>query len=106
MSEQQAPLTGRRRQAAVNFVLDVLGFGIIIPVLPRLIQQMMGGDAGAGAEMHGVFLSVWALMQFIFSPLIGAISDRYGRRPVILISCFGLGLDYIVMALAPTVWWL
>lgn len=111
MSEQPLPLTGRRRQAAVNFILvtvmlDVLGFGIIIPVLPRLIQQMMGGDAGAGAEMHSVFLSVWALMQFIFSPLLGAISDRYGRRYVILISCFGLGLDYIVMALAPTVWWL
>ncbi|HZR33847.1 MAG TPA: TCR/Tet family MFS transporter [Nevskia sp.] len=111
MSEPQTPITGRRRQAAVAFifvtiVLDVLGFGIIIPVLPKLVQQMMGGDPAQGARMYGVFVSVWALMQFFFSPLLGAISDRYGRRRVILISCFGLGMDYIVMALAPTVWWL
>ncbi len=104
-------LTARRRQAAVVFiaitiVIDVLGFGVIIPVLPRLVQQFMGGDAARGAAMYGVFGTVWALMQFFFSPLLGAISDRFGRRPVILISCFGLGLDYIVMALAPSIGWL
>jgi MFS transporter, DHA1 family, tetracycline resistance protein len=111
MSEQTAPLSGRRRQAAVAFifvtvVIDVLGFGVIIPVLPKLVQQMMGGNAASGATMYGLFGTVWALMQFIFSPLLGAISDRFGRRPVILISCFGLGLDYIVMALAPNIGWL
>jgi DHA1 family tetracycline resistance protein-like MFS transporter len=104
-------LAGGRRQAAVLFiaitvVIDVLGFGVIIPVLPRLVQQFMGGDAARGAAMFGVFGTVWALMQFFFSPLLGAVSDRFGRRPVILISCFGLGLDYIVMALAPSIGWL
>ncbi len=104
-------LDSRRRQAAVFFiaitvVIDVLGFGIIIPVLPRLVQQFMGGDPSRGAAMYGLFGTVWALMQFFFSPLLGAISDRFGRRPVILISCFGLGVDYIVMALAPSIGWL
>jgi MFS transporter, DHA1 family, tetracycline resistance protein len=104
-------LAGGRRQAAVLFititvVIDVLGFGVIIPVLPRLVQQFMGGNAARGAAMFGVFGTVWALMQFFFSPLLGAVSDRFGRRPVILISCFGLGLDYIVMALAPSIGWL
>ena len=104
-------LEGRRRQAAVVFiaitvVIDVLGFGVIIPVLPRLVQQFMGGDPSRGAAMYGLFGTVWALMQFFFAPLLGAISDRFGRRPVILISCFGLGLDYIVMALAPSIGWL
>jgi MFS transporter, DHA1 family, tetracycline resistance protein len=104
-------LEGKRRQAAVVFiaitvVIDVLGFGVIIPVLPRLVQQFMGGDPSRGAAMYGVFGTVWALMQFFFSPLLGAISDRFGRRPVILISCFGLGIDYIVMALAPSLGWL
>jgi MFS transporter, DHA1 family, tetracycline resistance protein len=101
----------RRTQAAVLFiaitvVIDVLGFGVIIPVLPRLVQQFMGGDPVRGAAMYGLFGTVWAVMQFFSSPLLGAISDRFGRRPVILISCFGLGLDYIVMALAPSVGWL
>lgn len=101
----------RRTQAAVIFiaitvVIDVLGFGIIIPVLPRLVQQFMGGDPVRGAAMYGLFGTVWAVMQFFSAPLLGAISDRFGRRPVILISCFGLGLDYIVMALAPSVGWL
>ncbi|MHB8816901.1 MAG: TCR/Tet family MFS transporter [Steroidobacteraceae bacterium] len=101
----------RRTRAAVLFiaitvVIDVLGFGVIIPVLPRLVQQFMGGDPVRGAAMYGLFGTVWAVMQFFSAPLLGAISDRFGRRPVILISCFGLGLDYIVMALAPSVGWL
>jgi MFS transporter, DHA1 family, tetracycline resistance protein len=111
MNAHSDPLSSRRRRAAVVFifitvVIDVLGFGVIIPVLPKLVQQFMGGDAAQGATMFGVFGTVWALMQFFFSPLLGAVSDRYGRRPVILISCFGLGLDYIVMALAPNIGWL
>ena len=99
------------RQAAIAFifitvVLDVLAMGIIIPVLPRLIQDFLQGDTARAAEMFGVFATVWALMQFFCSPIIGMLSDRFGRRRVILLSNFGLGLDYIVMALAPTIGWL
>jgi len=90
----------------VTILLDVLSFGIIIPVLPKLIERFMSGDTARAAEMYGLFGSVWALMQFICSPIFGALSDRFGRRPVILLSNFGLGFDYIVMALAPTVSWL
>jgi DHA1 family tetracycline resistance protein-like MFS transporter len=99
------------RQAAITFifitvVLDVLAMGIIIPVLPRLVQDFLGGDTARAAEMFGVFATVWALMQFFCSPIIGMLSDRFGRRRVILLSNFGLGLDNIVMALAPTIGWL
>jgi DHA1 family tetracycline resistance protein-like MFS transporter len=86
--------------------LDVLALGMMIPVLPRLILDFEGGDAATASETIGVFLTVWGLMQFFFSPLLGSLSDRYGRRPVILISCLGLGLDYIFMALAPSLGWL
>jgi DHA1 family tetracycline resistance protein-like MFS transporter len=101
----------KTRNAALVFifitvVVDVLALGIIIPVLPKLVEGFMGGDTARAAEIYGVFGTVWALMQFIFSPVLGTLSDRFGRRPVILISCFGLGLDYILMALAPTLWWL
>jgi DHA1 family tetracycline resistance protein-like MFS transporter len=87
-------------------LLDMLGLGIIIPILPRLVVSLSGGDPAHGALVYGLFGTVFALMQFLFSPLIGSISDRFGRRPVLLISCFGMGLDYIVMALAPTTGWL
>lgn len=90
----------------VTILLDVLSFGIIIPVLPKLIERFMSGDTARAAEMYGLFGTVWALMQFVCSPIFGALSDRFGRRPVILLSNFGLGFDYIVMALAPTVSWL
>ncbi len=90
----------------VTILLDVLSFGIIIPVLPKLIEHFMNGDTAAAAKMFGIFGTVWALMQFICSPIFGALSDRFGRRPVILLANFGLGFDYIVMALAPTVSWL
>lgn len=100
-----------RRPAAVAFifvtvVLDVLALGIIIPVLPKLVENFMGGNTGRAAEIYGLFGSVWALMQFVCSPVLGALSDRFGRRPVILFSNFGLGLDYILMALAPNLAWL
>src|SRR5262249_37076649 len=87
-------------------VLDMLALGMIIPVLPKLVVNFSGGDTARGAEIFGLFATVWALMQFVCSPLLGALSDRFGRRPVILISNFGLGLDYILMALAPNLWWL
>ena len=107
MSEQNPQPSSR--PAAVIFifvtvVLDVLALGIIIPVLPKLVESFLGGDTATAAEMFGLFGTVWALMQFIFSPVLGALSDQYGRRRVILISCFGLGVDYIFMASAPTLW--
>jgi DHA1 family tetracycline resistance protein-like MFS transporter len=75
-------------------------------VLPRLIQEFMGGDPARAAGMFGLFGTAWALMQFFASPLLGSLSDRFGRRPVILLSCLGLALDYAFMALAPSLGWL
>ena len=99
------------RKAALVFIfaivlLDVIALGIVIPVLPKLIETMLGGDTPRAAEIFGFFGTAWALMQFIFSPVLGALSDRYGRRPVLLISMTGHGLDYILMALAPSLAWL
>jgi DHA1 family tetracycline resistance protein-like MFS transporter len=90
----------------VTVLIDMLAFGMIIPVLPVLVQDFAGGSAARGAEIYGLFGTAWALMQVIFSPVQGSLSDRFGRRPVILISCAGLGLDFILMALAPNLWWL
>lgn len=89
----------------VTAVLDILAMGIIIPVLPRLIEGFVGSNAQAGV-INGVFIALWAGMQFLASPIIGSLSDQYGRRPVILISCAGLAADYVLMALAPDLWWL
>lgn len=89
----------------VTIVLDTLGFGITIPVLPRLIVDF-AGDTARGAEIFGLFVTIWSLMQFLFAPLLGALSDRFGRRPVLILSGFGLGLDYVIMALAPDLAWL
>jgi len=98
------------RRAALAFilitaVLDIVAMGIIIPVLPQLIVEFVGSNADAG-WINGVFVALWAGMQFICSPIIGSLSDKFGRRPVILISCAGLALDYVLMALAPNLWWL
>jgi DHA1 family tetracycline resistance protein-like MFS transporter len=84
----------------------MLALGMVIPVLPKLIESFVAGDTARASEFVGLFSAVWALMQFLCSPLLGALSDRFGRRPIILISNFGLGLDYIVMALAPNLAWL
>lgn len=84
----------------------MLSLGMIIPVLPKLVENFLGGDTARAAEVFGVFSTAWALMQFLCSPLLGALSDSFGRRPVVLISNFGLGLDYVLMALAPNLWWL
>ena len=99
------------RRAALAFifvtvVIDVLAFGIIIPVLPKLVEAFEGGDTAAAATTYGIFGTAWGLMQFFFMPVMGALSDRFGRRPVILISCLGLGLDFFLMALAPNLTWL
>jgi DHA1 family tetracycline resistance protein-like MFS transporter len=99
------------RRAALIFIfvtvmLDMLAIGTMIPVLPKLVVAFKGGDVAAAAEVFGLFGTAWALMQFVFSPVQGALSDRFGRRPVILMSNLGLGLDYILMALAPNLTWL
>jgi len=94
-----------RRALAFIFctvTLDVLALGIMIPVLPTIVLGFMDGDTAGAAKVFGLFATAWGLMQFLCSPLLGALSDRYGRRPVILISCLGLGLDYIFMAIAPS----
>jgi MFS transporter, DHA1 family, tetracycline resistance protein len=90
----------------VTVTLDFLAFGIIAPVLPNLIIRFEGGNIARAADITGYFGFAWNLMQFLFLPVLGAWSDRFGRRPVILISCLGLGLDYIFMAMAPTLRWL
>ena len=99
------------RRAAILFILitvllDMLSFGIVIPVLPKLVEQFLFGDTAEAAVIYGLMGTAWALMQFICAPIQGALSDRFGRRPVVLLSNLGLGLDYLVMALAPNVVWL
>jgi DHA1 family tetracycline resistance protein-like MFS transporter len=90
----------------ITVALDMMAVGIIVPVLPKLIIQFQHGDVARAAWYVGLFGALWAAMQFIFSPIIGSASDRFGRRPVILASNFGLGFDYILMAVAPTLSWL
>lgn len=98
-----------RHRAAIAFIyvtvlLDILAFGIIIPVLPHLIEELIGGGIADAAWWVGIFGTVFAVVQFAFSPVQGALSDRFGRRPVILISNLGLALDFVVLAVAPTLW--
>src|SRR5450432_2549522 len=99
------------RKAAVIFIfitvmLDMLALGLIAPVLPKLLLNFLGGNTPSAAKMFGIFGTVFALMQFFASPVLGVLSDRFGRRPVIVLSNLGLGFDYVVMALAPTLNWL
>ncbi len=96
------------RKAALGFIfvtlfLDILGIGLIIPVAPRLIGSFLS-DPVAQSRMYGAFAAVYALMQFVFSPILGALSDKVGRRPVILGSLVGGGLDYLLLATAPSLW--
>lgn len=88
----------------VTVVVDMLAFGIVIPVLPHLVVELIGGSIARAAVWSGGFSALFMLMQFVFSPVQGALSDRFGRRTVILISSFGLGVDFILMALAPVLW--
>ncbi len=99
------------RKAALIFILitvtlDILALGMIIPVLPHLFEQFLGNDTAMAARYYGYAGMLWAGMQFLWSPVLGTLSDRFGRRPVVLLSNLGLGLDYIFMALAPTLSWL
>jgi DHA1 family tetracycline resistance protein-like MFS transporter len=96
------------RQPAVKFILltlflDVLGFGLLIPVAPRLVAELQGQGTAAAATTYGLLITMYAAMQLVFAPVLGSLSDRFGRRPVILIALFGSGLDYFAMALAPSV---
>jgi MFS transporter, DHA1 family, tetracycline resistance protein len=105
------PATSSARGAAVAFIfvtilLDMLALGLIMPILPKLVESFVDNDTAQAARIFGVFGTAWALMQFVFSPILGSLSDRFGRRPVVLLSNFGLGLDYVLMALAPSLIWL
>jgi MFS transporter, DHA1 family, tetracycline resistance protein len=90
----------------VTVLLDMVALGVIVPVLPKLIIHFEHGDMAMAATQTGIFAFVWAAMQFIFAPVTGALSDHFGRRPVVLLSNFGLGCDYILMAVSPTLSWL
>ena len=90
----------------VTILLDMLALGLILPILPKLVESFVDNDTATAARIFGLFGTAWALMQFLFSPILGALSDRFGRRPVVLLSNFGLALDYVLMALAPSLTWL
>lgn len=113
MTETTTPTDhpGGVRRAAFGFIfasalINSLSFGIMIPVVPKLVEQLAGGDTANAAEWNVVLATAWGIMQFLCGPILGMLSDRYGRRPVLLISIFGLGIDFILMALAPDMWWL
>jgi MFS transporter, DHA1 family, tetracycline resistance protein len=90
----------------VTILLDMFALGLILPILPKLVESFVDNDTARAAEIFGLFGTAWALMQFLFSPVLGGLSDRFGRRPVVLLSNLGLALDYVLMALAPSLTWL
>ncbi|HYM87009.1 MAG TPA: TCR/Tet family MFS transporter [Pseudoxanthomonas sp.] len=104
------PPSGKRTAALIfifiTVLIDVLSFGVIIPVLPGLVRQFTGGDYVQAAWWIGIFGFLFAAIQFVSSPIQGTLSDRYGRRPVILLSCLGLGIDFVLMAVAHSLPWL
>jgi DHA1 family tetracycline resistance protein-like MFS transporter len=115
MSEETVPESAvgasppRRGAVAFIFVtllLDMFALGLIMPILPKLVESFVANDTAHAARIFGLFGTAWALMQFFFSPILGGLSDRFGRRPVVLLSNFGLALDYVLMALAPSLIWL
>ena len=102
----QAPRRGAVAFIFVTILLDMLALGLIMPILPKLIEGFVANDTAQAARIFGLFGTAWALMQFVFSPVLGSLSDRFGRRPVILLSNFGLAADYVLMAMAPSLAWL
>ena len=99
------------KSAALGFIfvtvlIDVIGLGIIIPVLPKLLQELTGGDMSEASRYGGWLMFTYAFMQFLFAPVLGNLSDQYGRRPVILFSLLGFGLDYLLLAWSPSITWL
>ena len=106
-----ASMAGAPRRGAVAFIfvtilLDMFALGLILPILPKLVESFVDNDTANAARIFGLFGTAWAVMQFLFSPILGGLSDRFGRRPVVLLSNFGLALDYVLMALAPSLTWL
>lgn len=100
-----------KRTAGLTFIfitllIDVTGFGIIIPILPKLIQELVHGDLSTASRWGGILMFIFAIMQFFFAPIIGGLSDQYGRRPVLLATLFAFGLDFILQGLAPSIGWL
>lgn len=100
-----------KKQAAVGFIfitmlIDITGWGIIIPVIPKLIKELINGDISEASKYGGWLTFAYAITQFIFAPIIGSLSDKFGRRPIILISLFGFSLDYLLLAFSPTIVWL
>lgn len=100
-----------QKQAAIGFIfitmlIDITGWGIIIPVIPKLIEELIHGDISEAAKIGGWLTFAYAITQFICAPLIGNLSDKYGRRPIILISLFGFSIDYLFLSMAPTIGWL
>ncbi len=105
------PLSGNRRQAGMAFILltlfiDILGIGIVIPVLPELVKSFVDEQTEVAAWYVGIIAATYSLMQFLCAPVLGALSDRFGRRPVLLVSLFGLGVDFLIQGFAANVWWL
>ncbi|GAB2685794.1 hypothetical protein GCM10027037_04270 [Mucilaginibacter koreensis] len=90
----------------VTLLIDITGFGIIIPIIPDLIKNLIHGTYASAATYGGWLTFAYAIMQFIFAPVIGNLSDKYGRRPVLLASLLGFSVDYLFLAFAPTIWWL
>ncbi|WP_310381721.1 TCR/Tet family MFS transporter [Flavobacterium sp.] len=100
-----------KKQAAVGFIfitmlIDITGWGIIIPVIPKLIQELINGDISEASKYGGWLTFAYAITQFVFAPIVGSLSDKFGRRPIILISLFGFSLDYLLLAFSPTITWL
>lgn len=100
------------KKAAIGFIfitllIDVIGFGLIIPVAPKLIQELLGiTDVSVASQYGGWLTFAYAIMQFLCAPILGNLSDKYGRRPVLLFSLFGFGIDYLFVSFAPSIGWL
>ncbi|GEM56289.1 tetracycline resistance MFS efflux pump [Flavobacterium branchiophilum NBRC 15030 = ATCC 35035] len=104
-------MSSNKKSAAIGFIfitmlIDITGWGIIIPVIPKLIKELIHGDISEASKYGGWLTFAYAITQFLFAPLIGNLSDQYGRRPIILISLFAFSMDYLLLAFAPTIQWL
>jgi len=104
-------MASNKKQAAIGFIfitmlIDITGWGIIIPVIPKLIKELIHGDISEAAKIGGWLTFAYAITQFIFAALVGNLSDKFGRRPIILISLFAFSMDYLLLAFAPTITWL
>ncbi len=104
-------MASNKKSAAIGFIfitmlIDITGWGIIIPVIPKLIKELIHGDISEAAKIGGWLTFAYAITQFIFAPLVGNLSDKFGRRPIILISLFAFSMDYLLLAFAPTITWI